>query len=101
MRHRRKRESRCGSGWGAAESERSTLRPPTVRGVRCIGSWPPADALGIASCCDSARVALYRVTASAKGTAAAEPLMTPQAEKKMAMDVAHLKTLVESQAVAR
>jgi hypothetical protein len=30
-----------------------------------------------------------------------EPLITPQAEKKMAMDVAHLKILVESQAVVR
>lgn len=30
-----------------------------------------------------------------------EPLITPQAEKKMVMDMAHLKTLVESQAAVR
>jgi hypothetical protein len=30
-----------------------------------------------------------------------EPLITPQAEKKMAMDMAHLKRLAETQAESR
>jgi hypothetical protein len=30
-----------------------------------------------------------------------EPLITPQAEKKMAMDMEHLKTLAEAKADAR